>query len=198
VDLDDSIVIINNDEYKIAWESWSEGVNFMAVDSEGVLFSAQNKDSAGAQILKESGVADRYYYNVSGTFITTQTAKECYITTKAKVVDIRGMAIFDTAYVLSLLGAQATIRFGMLDNDGFYYDDNISESGGGQILLFSQPILFPSRFPATNTTCSNIPLPGGKAKGKIVYLKISQTGIDNFFNIFNILLHYTMELSNIS
>lgn len=193
----DSIVIVDNENYKIAWESWSSGVNFMTVSIDGILYSAQNKESDGAQILKEQGKSDQYIYNTTGTYLTNITPKECYIVTKARAVDIRGIAVFDTAYVLSLMSGEGTLRFGLLDNDGFNYDDTIHESGGVPI-LFSSPITFPVRFPAQNPICSNIPLPGGKAKGKMVYLKISQTSDDSVFSIFNILLHYTLELSNIS
>jgi len=193
----DSIVIVDNENYKAAWESWSEGVNFMTVSNSGELFSAQNKDDAGAQVLKEIGKVNRYFYNVTGSFITDITPKECYVVTKARTVDIRGIAIFDIAYVLSLMNALGAIRFGLLDNSGFYYDSSVHESGGMPI-LFSAPITFPVRFPAQNPVCSDIKLPGGKAKGKMVYLKISQTSDDPTFNIFNILLHYTLENSNIS
>lgn len=188
---------MDSENYKIAWESWSNGVNFMTVSNSNELFSAQNKEDEGAQILKEIGKVDQYFYNVTGSFIADLTEKECFVVTKAKAVDIRGIAIFTTAYVLSLMNKQGNIRFGLLDNNGFSYDDDIHESGGTPI-LFSGPILFPVRFPAQNPVCSDIPLPGGKSKGKMAYLKLSQTSNDPVFNVFNILLNYTLETSNIS
>lgn len=182
--------------YKTAWETFGGGCNYMTVSNDGTLYMAQNKSGAGAQILKEvtEAVADQYVYSEKGQYLTALTAKECYVVTKAFVVDIIGITIFDSIHLLALLNGSLYVSFSIFDRD-VKYDDSVDKKENKPI-LFSEPIVFPVVFPSILPVCDKIKLPGGNMKGKMVYLRISQTSNDPTFTMHEIKLHGTLEVSN--
>jgi hypothetical protein len=192
----DSLYLESELVYKTAWETFSGGCNYMAVSNDGTLYMAQNRSGAGAQILKEvtNDVADKYVYSETGAYLTALTDKECYVVTKAFVIDIIGITIFDSLHLLALLNGTLSVSFSIFDRD-VKYTDTVSKKNANPI-LFSKPILFPVVLPGIIPVCDKIKLPGGNMKGKMIYLKISQLANDPTFTMHEIKIHGTLEVSS--
>lgn len=191
----DSIVIESEISYKIAWEEWTAGFNYSAIDSDGKLYCLQNRYDLGATIFSEclSNVADTYIYNRLGTFLDTQTNKTIAITFKAVCLDIFAMAMTDRCVVIAKMSAGAKIELGVYDNSGYLTGNTLIKSGGPPLLF---PFTFPAVFPANNPNNQSVKFPMNN--GKLIYIKFEQTANDTLFNVFELVLHTTLEESNLT
>lgn len=187
----DSLAITDELNYKITWESWEGGFNYTAISKDGTFYAVQNCEDLGSTIIKESRKADQYVYDKLGAFLTALTPKKLRIVTKAVVPNIMGMILFDKAFVISTMSGDAIVSLGILDTDGFVSNQRLLKSGGVPLLL---PFTFPAILPAMNP--SNQSVKFSMIAGKLVYLIFEQICDDDKFNVFEMVLHGTMEVSN--
>jgi hypothetical protein len=187
----DSIVINDETDYKIAWESWEGGFNYTAISKNGTFYAVQNCDGLGASVIKENGKADQFVYDKVGTFLTEVTPKKIRVVTKAAISNIMYMGLFDRAFFVSRMEEDAIVSLGILDNDGFLSGSTLLKSGGVPLLL---PFVFPAVLPAMNPSNQAVNFP--MKAGKLVYLTFEQTCDDDKFNIFEMVLHGTLEGNN--
>jgi hypothetical protein len=191
----DSIVIESEEVYKAAWEEWEGGFNYAAIDYSGNMYRCQNRYDLGATIFTEAAANknDRYIYNKVGTFLTDATDKIVLVEFKAKCLDIFAMHIVDGAHIIAQSSFDSKVYLGILDNSGYLHPETALKSGGTQLTL---PFVFPATFGANNPNSQKVRF--APKTGKLVFIKFEQTANDNLFNVFEIVLHATLEESNLS
>lgn len=191
----DSIVIESEEKYKAAWEEWEGGFNYSAIDYDGVMYRCQNRYDAGATIFTETGANknDRYIYDKTGTFLTNATDKKVLVEFKAKCLDIFAQHIVDSAFIIAKTSTNSLIYLGILDQSGYLHPETALKSGGSILTL---PFVFPATFGASNPNNQRVKF--APKCGKLIFIRFEQTANDNLFNVFEIVLHATLEESNIS
>lgn len=191
----DSIVIESEEKYKAAWEEWEGGFNYAAIDYNGVMYRLQNSYDLGATIFTESltNKNDVYIYNKLGSFLSAATDKKLSVTFKAKCLDIFAQHIVDSAFIIAKTSTDSLIYLGILDQSGYLHSETSLKSGGTQLTL---PFVFPATFGANNPNNQRVKF--APKTGKLIFIKFEQTANDTLFNVFEIVLHATLEESNIS
>ena len=182
-------------DYKAAWENWTGGGNYLLASHDGMLYRCQNNTEYGdSMVSKESGYSEQYVYNETGVFVTELTQKFGFIKSRAITPDIQAQVIYDRVYSVAQMSADCTIRVGIFDKDDFQYNGNIIASGGKVVTL---PAVLNFILPASNPNNQFTRLPM-TTKGKLVYIELRNITVDSLLSFFEIHLHGTAEVSNIS
>lgn len=191
----DSLTINSMMDYKAAWENWTGGGNYLLASHDGILYRCQNNTEYGdSMVSKESGYSEQYVYDETGVFVTELTQKKGFIKSKAITPDIQAQVIYDRVYSVAQMSADCTIRVGIFDKDDFQYNGNIIASGGKVVTL---PAVLNFILPAANPNNQFTRLPM-TTKGKLVYIELRNITVDSLLSFFEIHLHGTAEVSNIS
>jgi len=191
----DTLTINSMMDYKAAWETWSCGGSYLLSSSDGYLYRCQNNtENSDSVVSKESGYSEQYTYNSSGVFLTEAVQKKGFVKSKAIIPNIMAQVIYNRVYTIAQMSADCTVRVGIFDKDDFQYNGNVIASGGAVVTL---PVVLGFVLPAANPNNQYIDLPI-TTKGKLVYIELRNVTADSLLAFFEIFLHGTAEVSNLS
>lgn len=192
----DTLLVVDNDNYRAAWEMWGHGYGGAVVSAVGTLIVAQFSSYSGT-IANETGKSLLNCFNDHGVFVTTLTAKRLYNKSKMKIIELAGMDLWQILYYLAKLQSDCTINL-LIPDTGNYRDSMIVSSTLTDPAILDapgNPLILPFVLSPDNPI-NSYEKASILTRGNSIIVEIDQTANDEEFRIDRLELYGMHERSN--
>ena len=192
----DTLVVVDNDNYRAAWELWGHGYYGAVITNDNYLYVAQYTNYSGT-IALETGKALLNCFNEKGVFVSTVTAKRIYVKSKMRIIELAGVDLWQCLYFLGMLDTACSIKL-LIQDSGNYRDEmSVSKTLENPAILDvpGDPLVLPFVLNPDNPINTKVKA-SMSTRGNSVVLEIDQTADDNIFRIDRLELYGTHERSN--
>ena len=181
----DSVALFAEEKFTAPWEVWEHGHGYMAVNDANVAYYGQSLNGAST-IYKENTTEayDKYIYGDAGTFLTTNTNKASYVTTRIYLAKMEAIEDWDTVYILVKQTYSANLQVFISDRFNISTNDDFSTTDDGAFVL-DVSRLGTGILPSGIAEIIKVKL-NDNMNGRTVYMKISQTANDTSFEILDL------------